>query len=352
MLELRNISKNFKDFSLKNLNFKVEKNEYFVILGESGAGKTIILEIIAGLKKQDSGQIFYQGKDISNETIQKRKFGLLFQDYAVFPHLSVKENISYPLKKRKLKKIEIDNKVKVLASEMDILQLLNRRPATLSGGELQRVAMARTLASDPEILLLDEPLTSLDVQLKFEIRSLLRKINQKGITIIHITHDYEEAITLAHKIAIIQNGTIIQSGTPQEVFKNPKSKFVANLTGIKNFFKVQITEHPDKKIKLAQINESLSFKIHSGIKEKEGFIFLSNKNILISNSKLSSSALNNFKATILDIFPAKLGYEIIADIGVKISIKVSEESLKDLKLEIGKSIWLTFKASSLRFLKK
>ncbi|RLD63190.1 MAG: ABC transporter ATP-binding protein, partial [Bacteroidetes bacterium] len=202
MLKVKNISKKLDDFNIKDISFSVNKGDYFIILGVSGAGKSVILEMIAGLMQPNSGTIYLNNKNITNEKIQKRKLGLVFQDYAVFPHLSVKENISYPLKNRGLEKKEIQNRLNQLAEEMSISHLLNRKPTTLSGGELQRVALARTLALNPECLLLDEPLSSLDIQLKNDLRGLLRKINKKGQTIIHVTHDYEEAIFLANKVAV------------------------------------------------------------------------------------------------------------------------------------------------------
>jgi len=142
------------------------KGDYYIILGHSGAGKTVILEIIAGLITPDSGKVFYYEDDITFRKIQKRKFGLVFQDHAIFPHLSVKENIAYPLKNKKLSKSIINKKVNELADNFEISHLLNRRTTNLSGGELQRIALARTLALEPDILLLDEPLSSLDIQLK------------------------------------------------------------------------------------------------------------------------------------------------------------------------------------------
>ena len=153
--------------------------------------------------------------------------------------MNIKENLSFPLKCKKKSRQFIEQKVYEISELVNIQHLLNRNPANLSGGELQRVALGRVLALDPQVLLLDEPLSSIDTQLKNEIQSLLRKINRKGQTIIHVTHNYHEAISLANRISVINNGTIEQTGTPKEIFHNPKSKFIASFTGIKNFYNAQ-----------------------------------------------------------------------------------------------------------------
>jgi molybdopterin-binding protein len=343
MLEIKNISKNLEDFNLKNLNLSVNKGDYFVLLGISGAGKTILLEIIAGITSPDSGEIFLNKKNITKQKIQKRRIGLVFQDYAVFPHLNVKNNIAYPLKNEKLSAFEKNKQILKLAEEMNITHLLNRKTTTLSGGELQRVALARTLALKPKILLLDEPLASLDIQLKNELRSLLRNINKKGQTIIHVTHDYQEVISLANKIAIINNGSIEQTGTPNEIFQHPKSQFIANFTGIKNFFKAEL------KNKQAIINNSIAFTLLTDKTKGKGNVLIKSQDIIISENKVESSACNNFKGIITDIIPAPLGIEIFTDIGIQLVALITTQSLKKLNLYKGKNIWISFKASCVKF---
>lgn len=348
MLELVNISKSFKDFKIRDVSFKVNKGDYYTLLGVSGAGKSLLLELIAGLEKQDSGNIILDGKDITNERIQKRELGLVFQDYALFPHLSVKENISYPLKFKKIRSSEIHKTVLDLALEMSISHLLNRMPNSLSGGELQRVALARTLTLKPKCLLLDEPLASIDVLLKDELRMLLRKINHNGQTIIHVTHDYEETISLATNVAIMHNGKIIQIGTPHEVFQHPKSEFVANLTGIKNFFRVEIRSENTSKI--AKINDSISLHLLSECEKGTGYIIIRSEDIILSDKIIESSVVNNFEGIIKEIIPAKLGVEIHIDIGIRLSAIITDKSLMKLKLVKGNTVWASFKASAVKFI--
>ncbi len=333
MLELKNISVSFKDFSLTDFSIDVEKGDYFVILGESGAGKSVILEAIAGLVTPSAGSIRINEKDITKETIQKRPVGLVFQDYAIFPHMTVYENIIYPLKRKKLSKSIIKEKAETLAAEMGISHLLHRNTTTLSGGEQQRVALARTLALDPEFLLLDEPLSSLDIKLREDLRSLLRTLNKKGQTIIHVTHEYEEAIALANKIAVVNNGKLIQKGTPDDVFHNPKSEFVANFTGVKNFFKTKITD-----INKAIIKNNIELIIAYDKVGAEGFALIRSEDIFVSEQRPETSAANNFKGVIIDTIPTKSGYELIVDVGVNLSVVITRKSYELLSLNQGKEI--------------
>jgi ABC-type sugar transport system ATPase subunit len=236
MLEVRKISCHFGDFSLHDININVNEGEYFILSGPSGAGKTVLFEIIAGIIEPSSGKVILDGKDITHEKIQHRDIGLVFQDGAIFPHLKVKENIAFALKHRGYGDALIFSEVMDIASKLSITHLLNRKPTTLSGGELQRVAIARTLVLKPSCLLLDEPLSSLDIQLREEIRTLLRNLNREGLTILHITHEFNEAYALADRISIMDNGRIVQTGSPDQIYKYPSAPFVARFTGRKNYF--------------------------------------------------------------------------------------------------------------------
>ncbi len=347
MLELKNINVSFKDFSLKNISFKVEKNDYYVILGESGAGKSVILELLSGLLKPDFGNIFFNNENITNLPVQKRKIGIVFQDYAVFPHLNVFKNIAYPLKNKGFTKAEIKNKVIEKAKKTEIFHLLHRKTTELSGGELQRVALARTLILEPDLLLLDEPLSALDIVLRNNLRHLLRNLNKAGQTIIHITHDYEEALNLADKIAVINSGKLIQQGKPDEIFNNPKSEFVAAFTGVKNFYKAKYISDNE-----VSVNDKITIRVQQQKKNCEGYLMIPGGSVILSGKKQESSAINNFKGKILSVFPSLYGKEIIADIGIKISVRITEESFSKLKLEEGKQIWISFKANSVKFIKK
>ncbi len=350
MLNVDKISKKFDKFNLKNVEFSVDEGEYFVLLGPSGSGKSLILELIAGLQKCDSGKIYINSLDITNQKIQKRKVGILFQDNALFPHLNVFENIAYPLNSKSItitKKTEI---VSELANKLEITDLLKRKPATLSGGEKQRVALARALALKPSLLLLDEPLSSLDVMLKTEVRALFRKINKSGQTIIHVTHDYEDAITLASKVGIINNGILEHCGSPSEIFLKPKSPFIALLTGIKNFFAVNIINV--NKSTFAIVSEKINIKLSSEVKSEKGWIVVRSEDIVISNDYHEFSSNNQFKGIITEMVPTVNGIEVIIDIGQKWAALVTNDSVARLKLKINNSVWISFKTVAVTFIPK
>jgi len=345
MLEINNISVKLGDFQLVDINLEVDRGDYYILLGKSGVGKTVLLEIIAGLIKPDAGKIFLTNKDITHEKIQKREVGIVFQDYSVFPHLTVKQNIEYPLKPKKLNSKKRKLLVQEFAELTGITHLLNRGTQNLSGGELQRVALARMLVTKPQCLLLDEPLASLDVQLKGDLRNLLRTINQKGTTILHVTHDYEEAIALSNKVAVMQEGRIIQKGNTKEVFQKPANEFVANFTGIKNFFTAEFLNQ-----NTAKINNTVEIKVSHKDQLKKGKIIICGEEIILSNDKIESSAVNNFKGIIKQVIAYLTNYELIIDIGIELSVVITEESLIKYQFKENKEVWVSFKSSAIKII--
>jgi len=345
MLKLENISIQLGSFELNDINLELEKGDYYVLLGKSGVGKTVLLEIIAGLINPLNGRIFLNNEDITEKKIQKRKVGIVFQNYSVFPHLTVKQNIGYSLKDKRISKDEKESLINEYAKITNVTHLLNRGTQNLSGGEMQRVALARMLVTKPECLLLDEPLASLDVQLKGDLRNLLRKINQNGTTILHVTHDYEEAIALSNKVAVIHEGGIIQRGFTKEVFQKPTNEFVANFTGIKNFFLADFTSQ-----KIAKINDSLEIHVSNNNKFKKGKIIICGEEIILSRNKIESSATNNFKGKINQIIPYLTNYEVLVDIGVVLSIVISEESLQKFNFQENSDVWISFKSSAIKII--
>ncbi|NOQ27080.1 MAG: ATP-binding cassette domain-containing protein [Bacteroidales bacterium] len=345
MLKLKDISVKLGDFELKEINLDLDKGDYYVLLGKSGVGKTVLLEIIAGLIKPNSGQIFLNSEDITHKKIQKRKIGIVFQDFSVFPHLNVKQNIEYPLKGKKLPKSEKNDLINKYAQLTKVSHLLNRGTQNLSGGELQRVALARMLVSKPECLLLDEPLASLDVQLKGGLRNLLREINKNGVTILHVTHDYEEAIALSNKVAVIHEGRIIQKGLTKEVFQKPANDFVANFTGIKNFFIADFTVD-----NTAKINDIIEIHVSNSDQLKKGKIIIRGEEIILSNKKVDSSATNNFEGIIMQIIPYLNNHEVIVNIGIDLIVVISEESLLKFKFEKYSQVWVSFKSTAIKII--
>jgi molybdopterin-binding protein len=351
MLEIKDLNVNLGSFALQNISLKVEKGDYLTILGLSGAGKTVLLEVLAGLIKPLTGKIILNKNDITHESIQKRKLGLVYQDMALFPHMLVRDNIAYSLRGKGYSGKEKEAMVIEQALNTNISHLLDRHPATLSGGEAQRVALARTLISKPDVLLLDEPLASLDIKLREELRTLLRKINQDGTTIIHVTHDYMESATLSNKVAIIENGALIQWGKPQEVFRNPATEFVARFSGIKNIFKCSFNESNTRNGLFYGITpQNLKISILNEPGKEEGHVMIPGEDIIISPQELQTSAVNQFRGKIRDIFRLHHGFEIIIDAGEDFSVTISGLSFEKLNMEKGKQVWISFKASAVKIL--
>ncbi|MDK2828744.1 MAG: sulfate/thiosulfate transport system ATP-binding protein [Clostridium butyricum] len=232
-VELKNINKNFGSFKASdNVSFGIEKGKLIGLLGPSGSGKTTILRMIAGLETPDSGDILIDGKRINDVQASKRGIGFVFQSYALFQYMTVFDNIAFGLKVQKKSKKEIHEKVMELVKLIGLEGLQNRYPSQLSGGQRQRVAFARALAPNPQLLLLDEPFAAIDAKVRHELRSWLKDmINKVGVTSIFVTHDQDEAIEVADEIIITNHGTIEQKGSPLEIYKNPKTSFVAQFIG-------------------------------------------------------------------------------------------------------------------------
>nr|WP_294671074.1 ABC transporter ATP-binding protein [uncultured Blautia sp.] len=242
-LELRNLKKSFtsEEYVLQGINLQIEQGEFVTLLGASGCGKTTTLRIIAGLEQPDSGSVWLEGKDVTNLEPNQRDVNTVFQNYALFPHMNVADNIGYGLKIHKVPKNEIKKKVKEMLELVQLEGFEKRKPAELSGGQKQRVAIARALANNPRVLLLDEPLGALDLQLRRAMQLELKRLQKKlGITFIYITHDQEEAINMSDRIVVMNQGQFEQIGTPDEIYNHPKTSYVATFVGNANIIKGEL----------------------------------------------------------------------------------------------------------------
>jgi ABC-type Fe3+/spermidine/putrescine transport system ATPase subunit len=241
-VELRNISKKFGDtVALENIDFAIEEGSFFTFLGPSGCGKTTLLRIISGFVKDHKGRVIIGNKDMTHVSSEKREIGMVFQNYALFPHMNVYENIAYSLKIKKINKKEILNRVDKYLNLVSLDGYGNRKINELSGGEQQRVALGRSLVMEPKVLLLDEPLSNLDARLRDKMRIEIGDLQKElGITTLFVTHDQREALTMSDKIAVFNKGKCIQIGKPREIYSNPKSPFVATFVGENNLFKAKI----------------------------------------------------------------------------------------------------------------
>jgi molybdate/tungstate transport system ATP-binding protein len=340
MLILKNISKKLGGFQMSDISLEISEGCYYVLLGRSGSGKTQLLELIAGLNNPDSGKVWLDDKDITEQRIQSRSIGLVFQDYAIFPNMTVFGNIAYSLNNGKTDRPTVNEKVKNIARELNISHLLDRDTHFLSGGELQRVALARTLITSPRLLLLDEPMASIDASLKDDIKRLFRRLNKQGLTIIHVTHDYREAVSLASRVGVIHNGKIIQEGKPDEVFRNPVNKFVARFSGIRNFFRVEFRKDNGKWKAVSE--DKLVFNLAENDYPHEGLLLLRSDDITISLEKPTTNSCNCFKGIVKEILPSEYGMELTVDAGEIFYVDISADTYKRQPVCESSQVWITF----------
>ena len=249
-IEVKNLVKTYGDvYALKNVDLNIADGEYFVLLGPSGGGKTTLLRSIGGFIRPDSGSVDIKGKNVDNLPPDKRPTSMVFQGFALFPHMSVSENIGYGLKLQSIEKDIIETKVSRMMDLVGLTGLSKRKPHELSGGQQQRVQLARALILENDVLLLDEPLSALDAQLRKDMCIELKRLQKTvGISFVHVTHNQEEAMSVADRIAIIADGEMIEQGTPKEIYSNPRKKFTAEFIGEKNIFNGKILEFTKKKI--------------------------------------------------------------------------------------------------------
>lgn len=235
------VSYDKKNMVLKNLNLEIRKGELLSLLGPSGCGKTTTLRVIAGLMPTVGGSFLLDGQEMTGVPVHARSFGMVFQSYALFPHLSVRDNIAFGLRLRKVGKEEMQRRVEEMARICGIDSFLDRVPRNLSGGQRQRVALARALVIQPKLLLLDEPLSNLDAQLRIQMRTVIKRIQRElGITTVFVTHDQEECFSISDRVAVMDKGKIVQCDTPETIYHHPADEMVARFVGFKNFYPASV----------------------------------------------------------------------------------------------------------------
>jgi spermidine/putrescine ABC transporter ATP-binding subunit len=237
LLKIESVAKKFGPVTaVDHVSIDIHENEFFALLGPSGCGKTTLMRMMAGFEPLDSGRILLSGQDISPLPPEKRPLNLMFQSYALFPHMTVRQNLNYGLEMERLPKDEIRRRVDETMASTDLTGFADRKPDQLSGGQKQRVALARALVKRPKVLLLDEPLGALDKKLRERMQLELKRLqHEAGITFVIVTHDQEEALVMADRMAILKDGKLLQVGTPEDIYEHPKDRFVANFIGIMNF---------------------------------------------------------------------------------------------------------------------
>ena len=292
IVQLEGVNKYFgKNHVVKNLNLSVEEGEFLTLLGSSGCGKTTTLRMIAGFEEPTSGSILVEGQAVEEKEPFERNVNTVFQSYALFPHKTIYDNVAYGLKMKKVPKTEIAQRVKEIMALVQLTGFEERYPSQLSGGQKQRVAIARALINRPRVLLLDEPLGALDLKLRKQMQMELKRLQRKlNITFIYVTHDQEEALTMSDRIAVMHDGILDQLGTPEEIYEQPRTKFVATFIGETNIFEGNI-----KELAMGRV----AVRIENGVIRGCGYGFSRNEYITVSvrpeKMKFSAAPVKGFQ---------------------------------------------------------
>ena len=297
LLEIRGVSKKFGEFiAVNNVDLDIYQGELFCLLGGSGCGKTTLLRMLAGFEKPTSGQILIDGQDMSEVPPYKRPTNMMFQNYALFPHMTVEKNIAFGLEQDGIAKTEISDKIDSILKLVELQDYKKRRPQQLSGGQRQRVALARALVKQPKLLLLDEPLSALDKKLREQTQFELMNIQYKvGVTFVVVTHDQEEAMTLSTRIAVMDRGRFIQTGTPTEIYEYPRDRFVADFIGSANILDAKVVSNLEGTIEVSTYLGKFAFKSNSNISEgSDLFVGLRPEKISISKAASKSKNITGF----------------------------------------------------------
>jgi len=352
-VEVRNLVKRFgKVVAVNHVSFKVRSGEFFFLLGPSGSGKTTVLRCIAGLEDPDEGDILIDGVRVNDVHPSQRDIAMVFQNYALYPHMTVYDNLAFPLKMRGLPKSEIEKRVRELAELLRIEELLDRKPGQLSGGQQQRVALGRALVRRPKVFLMDEPLSNLDAKLRVYMRAELKRMQKDlGITTIYVTHDQVEAMTMADRIALLNKGVLQQVGTPSEVYHRPANTFVAGFIGspAMNFFDASVVEEQGKVLldtgnfRLELPSDIAELVLKSG--ESEVILGVRPEHIKVYMEKQPDAV----PARVFVVEP--LGFETIIDF--KVDDKVYKARYpKEVYIEPGTTIYIKFDMENIHIFRK
>jgi len=349
-LRIENLNICLKEFHLKNISFDMEAGDYLTIIGPTGAGKTILLESIIGFWKINQGHIFIDNVEITNDLPEDRQMGIVYQDYALFPHFTVSQNIAYGLKKKDRKADE--SQVTEIATSLQIDHLLHRKPGTLSGGEKQRTALARALIVAPKLLLMDEPFSALDPKTRRTTRQLLKSaIEKNGTTVIHITHDLEDAWSMANKTAFFKEGNLLQFGPLEDIFFRPNSGFIADFVGA-SIFEGQVQERLNGN-SIINCNGFSLTSLDTAEVGKKVQVAVRPESIIVSRNQPSSdiSAQNILKTELSGIVDE--GRSCLLDLQINgscINGLVAKNTVSRMNLSIGDTLFAIIKSANVRII--
>lgn len=344
-IRVESLSRKWENFSIHDVSLRVADGEYFIVLGPTGAGKTLLLELIAGFHKLDSGKIWINNVDVTGFPPEKRGIGFVPQEYMLFPHMTVAENVEFGLKMHNVPQAERQKMVKETLEFMGLSHMHGRHPMTLSGGEQQKTALARALVIKPKILLLDEPLSALDISTQKKMQNELKRIHEElKITTVHVTHNQVEAFILADRLAIMNDGTTIQTGSPEQVFHKPKDDFVARFVGFENLFNGKILETQGGVAKI-----DIGGVMVEAVTERVGgcMIGVRPDDIIVSKQPFKSSMRNTLKGKFVDFVDMGSLVSLIVNVnGASFVALITKRSFLEMKLKKGSEVYLLFKASA------
>jgi len=344
MIRVRDLCVELGDFTLRNAHLDVAQGEYLVIVGPTGAGKTVLLESIAGLYPIRQGQIWLRGAEATRLDPERRNVSIVYQDHALFPHLTVRENILFGLKMRKASPAEVEKALAMAVDLFGVASLLHRRPVTLSGGERQRVALARALCVHPDVLLLDEPLSALDPRTREAMQEELRRLHRTlRVTTLHVTHDFEEAIALGDRMAVIGEGEIKQVGPPEEIFRRPNSEFVAHFAMSRNIFPGSMV--PAESGRRRFKTDQTVFTVTVG-NNGDNRAVVRPEDVLISLTPAPEADGNVFWGEISRISDRGSTLYVAVDLPPEITALMTRNAFRQMGLAVGMRVNVSFKSSS------
>lgn len=340
MIQVRDLSIRLPGFSLESVNLEVKERDFFALIGPTGSGKSLLLEAIMGLMPIDGGGVFLEEQEITKTPPEQRGLGIVYQDYALFPHLDVQKNIRYGVRYHHISTVESNARFEFLVETMNLSHLLNRHPLTLSGGEKQRVALCRALILNPRVLLLDEPLSALDPVLQDEVKNLLKSLHHTlGTTFVMVSHDFSDVLFLANRGAIIHRGKIEQTGTIQELFEQPESPFAARFVGMKNVF--PITGCNGRTVSIKGLEVCLDHPVQG-----RDYLAVRPEEILCLDGEQGGGA-NRFSGTVQRLVNRGFYFDVfIRDNGVEFMAQWTRRQVLNRKLKSGDTIWFTIPEAS------
>jgi molybdate/tungstate transport system ATP-binding protein len=347
-LKVDHVSRKLGAFSLRDISLEVAEGEYFVLLGPTGAGKTVLLEVVMGFRRPDEGRIFLNDQDITNMRTEKRVIGYVPQNCPLFPHLSVSENVEFGLKMQRMAHAERKKTVHRMLEIMHLEALAGRMPLSLSGGEKQKAVLARVLATGSKVILLDEPLTAIDAETSRSLRDELRRINNEfGVAFLHVTHDQIEAFSLADRVGVMREGKILQVGVPSGVLSNPADESVARFLGYENVFHVKSVSY-EGGINRVSIGDA-QIKLKGKLENAVATIAIRPEDVaMMTEAPAASDNWNFFEGTVEEYTNLGPVVEVTVDSGLMWKVLIDKWSFLELNLSKGKRVYVLFRADSVK----